>query len=89
MVHSHTPRRNRLFAFLLLLRKEMFKIIDKTGFVRGVLDDLSSVMEAAKYIDEFVTISGNGMEIVGHFGVDSVKDGVCPDGVEYTWCKRR
>ena len=67
----------------------MYKIIDDTGFVRGVLKDLASAMEAAKYIDEFVTISGDGMEIVGRFGADSVENGVCPDGVEYTWRKRR
>jgi hypothetical protein len=29
------------------------------------------------------------MEIVGRFGADSIKDGKCPDGVDYTWMKRR
>ena len=51
--------------------------------------DLNAAMELAKTIDQFVTIRGNGMEIVGRFGADSIKDGVCPDGVEYTWRKRR
>ena len=51
--------------------------------------DLNAAMEVAKTINQFVTIRGNGMEIVGRFGADSIKDGVCPDGVEYTWRKRR
>jgi hypothetical protein len=51
--------------------------------------DLAAAMALAKELDRFVTIRGNGMEIVGRFGADSIKDGVCPDGVEYTWRKRR
>jgi hypothetical protein len=38
-------------------------------------------------MNEFVTIKGPDFEIVGMFGVDSVKDGVCPDGVKYDWNK--
>lgn len=37
----------------------------------------------------FVKIVGEGVEIVGVFGVSSIKDGKCPDGSEYTWKKRR
>lgn len=44
-------------------------------------------MAYAKTVNEFVTIKGNGFEIVGRFGVDAVKDGVCPDGVAYDWNK--
>ena len=51
--------------------------------------DLASARDVAKTLNQFVTISGNGMEIVGMFGADSIRDGVCPDGVEYTWRKRR
>ena len=51
--------------------------------------DLQAAMALAKELDRFVVIRGNGMEIVGRFGADSIKDGVCPDGVEYTWRKRR
>jgi len=40
-------------------------------------------------MNEFVTITGNGMEIVGKFGADAIVDGVCPDGIAYTWMKRR
>ena len=50
---------------------------------------LSEAMEFAKSVGVLVTIEGNGMEIVGIFGADSIKDGKCPDGVDYTWMKRR
>ena len=50
---------------------------------------LSEAMDFAKSLGVFVTISGNGMEIVGRFGADSIKDGKCPDGIDYTWMKRR
>ena len=51
--------------------------------------DLTHAMEVAKSLGRFVNITGDGFEIVGVFGADSVRDGVCPDGVEYTWRKRR
>ena len=44
-------------------------------------------MNVAKSMNEFVTIKGEDFEIVGMFGVDSVKDGLCPDGVKYDWNK--
>ncbi len=46
-------------------------------------------MNVAKHMNEFVTITGHGMEIVGKFGADEIKDGKCPDGIPYTWMKRR
>ncbi len=49
--------------------------------------DLASAMEYAKLLNEFVTISGNGFEVCGIFGVDSIEDGKCPDGVVYDWNK--
>jgi len=52
-------------------------------------ETLDLAMTWAKTIDEFVTIQVNGMEIVGRFGADSIVDGKCPDGVDYTWRKRR
>jgi len=48
---------------------------------------LSEAMQFAKTVDAFVTIQSQDFEIVGRFGVDSVKDGVCPDGVAYDWNK--
>lgn len=63
----------------------MYKIIGKEETLKVLT--LSEAMNVAKHMNEFVTITGHGMEIVGMFGVDSVKDGVCPDGVVYDWNK--
>jgi len=52
-------------------------------------EDLTQAMSWAKVLGEFVTIKINGMELVGVFGADSIKNGKCPDGVEYSWKKRR
>jgi hypothetical protein len=49
--------------------------------------DLESAMQLAKELNVFVTISGPDFEIVGRFGVDSVQNGLCPDGVAYDWNK--
>lgn len=49
--------------------------------------DLVSAMNHAKSLNEFVTITGPNFEVCGMFGVDSVKDGKCPDGVAYDWNK--
>ena len=57
----------------------MFKIED-LEFV-----DLDGAMAHAKSTNEFVTITGPDFEVCGMFGVDSVVDGKCPDGVEYDW----
>lgn len=65
----------------------MWQVKDSDGHVRGKSLDLSIAMEMAKYVDEFVTITNGTTEIVGRFGVDSVQDGVCPDGVAYDWNK--
>ena len=48
---------------------------------------LNEAMAFAKTIDAFVTIQGEDFEVVGRFGVDSIKNGVCPDGVVYDWNK--
>ena len=50
---------------------------------------LDEAMKVAKAMNEFVTIKGKEFELVGMFGADSIKDGKCPDGVDYTWMKRR
>ena len=59
----------------------MFKVKD-LEFV-----DLASAMDHAKSLNEFVTITGDGFEVCGMFGVDSVIDGKTPDGVKYDWNK--
>ena len=50
-------------------------------------ETLDLAMAWAKESGDFVTIQLNGMELVGRFGVDSVEDGKCPDGVAYDWNK--
>jgi hypothetical protein len=49
--------------------------------------DLESAMAHARLLNQFVTIQGTDFEVCGVFGVDSVRDGVCPDGVAYDWNK--
>jgi hypothetical protein len=49
--------------------------------------DLESAMAHARLLNQFVTIVGADFEVCGRFGVDSVRDGVCPDGVKYDWNK--
>ena len=61
----------------------MYKINEKR------FESLDEALKAAKKMDEFVTITGNGMEICGKFGVDEIKNGLTPDGHEYGWVKRR
>lgn len=63
----------------------MYKVKGKT-VVFDVMT-LDEAMQTAKAMNEFVTITGPDFEIVGMFGVDSIKDGVCPDGVAYDWNK--
>ena len=48
---------------------------------------LNEAMAFAKTIESFVVIKGPEFEVVGKFGVDSVRDGKCPDGVAYDWNK--
>ena len=59
----------------------MFKVKD-LEFI-----DLAGAMDYAKSLNEFVSIVGDGFEVCGMFGVDSVKDGKTPDGVTYDWNK--
>ena len=49
--------------------------------------DLESAMAHARLLNQFVTIQGADFEVCGRFGVDSIQNGVCPDGVAYDWNK--
>jgi len=62
-----------------------YKVIGKT--VAFDVMTLDEAMHTAKTMNEFVTITGPDFEVCGMFGVDSVKDGKCPDGVAYDWNK--
>jgi hypothetical protein len=48
---------------------------------------LNEAMAFAKAVDVFVTIKGPNFEVVGKFGVDTISNGKCPDGVAYDWNK--
>lgn len=65
----------------------MFKIINKVGVELAECQTLDLAMDAAKRFGFFVTIKGPDFEVCGMFGVDTVKDGKCPDGVAYDWNK--
>ena len=63
----------------------MYKIIGKT--ITFDVMTLDEAMHTAKAMNEFVTIKSADFEMVGMFGVDTVKDGLCPDGIAYDWNK--
>lgn len=63
----------------------MFKVIGKD--VVYEVNSLDDAMFLAKKMNEFVSIKGADFEVCGKFGVDSVVDGKCPDGVAYDWDK--
>lgn len=65
----------------------MYKLINKAGVELDGFETLDSAMQAARAVGFFVTIKGPDFEVCGIFGVDSVKDGLCPDGVKYDWNK--
>jgi hypothetical protein len=52
-------------------------------------ETLTQAIAWATELGEFVKIEFGGIELVGVFGADGITDGKCPDGVEYTWMKRR
>jgi hypothetical protein len=63
----------------------MYKVKGKT--IIFDVETLDEAMHTAKAMNEFVTIAGPDFEVCGMFGVDSVKDGKCPDGIAYDWNK--
>lgn len=67
------------------MKEYMYKVIYSD--IEVEFDSLDKAMNYAKTIGVFVTIKADSFEIVGMFGVDSIKNGVCPDGVKYDWDK--
>ena len=65
----------------------MYKVISKSGLPLNSCDSLSEAMSFARIVGMFVTIQGPEFEVCGVFGVDTVRDGKCPDGVDYDWNK--
>jgi hypothetical protein len=64
----------------------MYKVIGNDKELERFIT-LNEAMAFAKAVDVFVTIKGPEFEVVGRFGVDTVADGKCPDGVAYDWNK--
>jgi len=65
----------------------MYTLVNKAGAELDGFKTLDSAMQAAKAVGFFVTIKGPDFEVCGVFGVDSVRNGLCPDGVVYDWNK--
>ena len=65
----------------------MYKIISKNGLPLNSCPSLDEAMAFAKIVGTFVTIKGPDFEVCGLFGVDTVQEGLCPDGVAYDWNK--
>ena len=65
----------------------MYEIISKNGLPLNSCPNLNEAMAFAKTVGIFVTINGPEFEVCGVFGVDSIQDGKCPDGVAYDWNK--
>jgi len=63
----------------------MYKVIYKE--IEVEFATLDQAMAYAKTLNQFVTIKGGTFEVVGRFGVDSIKNGKCPDGIAYDWNK--
>ena len=69
----------------------MFEVNYKDNDVeyKEEFNDLTEAIAYSKLLGKFVTISFDGNELVGKFGVESVEDGLLPNGDNYTWKKRR
>lgn len=63
----------------------MYKVKGKNVEYNAV--SLDNALAIAKTLNEFVVIQGADFEVCGMFGVDSIRNGVCPDGVAYDWNK--
>ena len=69
----------------MLYNYSMYKVIGKEETFKVLT--LAEAMNVAKSMNEFVTITGLDFEVCGIFGVDTVKNGLCPDGIAYDWNK--
>jgi len=69
------------------MKKKNYQVISKNLLPLYGCETLDEAMAFAKTVSMFVTIKGPDFEVCGIFGVDAVRDGVCPDGVAYDWNK--
>jgi hypothetical protein len=71
----------------MLYNKGMYSVISKSGLPLNSYDSLGEAISFARIVGMFVTIRGPDFEACGIFGVDSIREGKCPDGVDYDWNK--
>lgn len=65
-----------------------YQVFTKEGFPLAICSTLEQAMDKAKALGQFVRIVGaDGMEIVGKFGADYIRDGMTADGHIYEWKK--
>ena len=64
-------------------------VLVKHNLATHQFNSLDEAMAFAKELGEFVTIQFDGKEVVGVFGATGVTNGKCPDGIDYSWKKRR
>ena len=81
-------RRSSLFIKPLTSIKDPLVLV-KHNLATHQFNSLDEAMAFAKELGEFVTIQFDGKEVVGVFGATGVADGKCPDGMDYSWKKRR
>ena len=72
-----------------LLPQESLLFLVKHNLATHQFNSLDEAMAFAKELGEFVSIQFDGKEVVGVFGATGVADGKCPDGMDYSWKKRR
>ena len=71
----------------MLYNEGMYSVISKSGLPLNSYDSLGEAISFARIVGMFVTIRGPDFEACGIFGVDSIREGKCPDGVDYDWNK--
>ena len=71
------------------LRQTPIVVLVQYNLVTHQFNSLDEAMAFAKELGEFVTIQFDGKEVVGVFGATGITDGKCPDGIDYSWKKRR
>jgi hypothetical protein len=69
------------------MKKKNYQVISKNLLPLYGCETLDEAMVFAKTVGMFITIKGPDFEVCGKFGVDSVVNGMCPDGVAYDWNK--
>lgn len=69
----------------------VFSLDFSTSEMTGAMDHMEQLRKARKQGApiSFVGMVSEHPDSVGQAGVDSIKDGLCPDGVPYYWRKRR